>query len=68
MKLKELREKKSLTLEELSEKAGVSSSIISSSEEGRVTPSEMTGTKLAKGLEVRPADIEEVVSSASQRL
>ena len=38
-------------------------STISAIEEGRLTPSQITGNKLVKGLGVRPDAIDEVVAS-----
>ncbi len=63
MQLRELRESQNLTIEELGTKAGVPASTIIAIEEGSLTPSERTGIKLAKGLEVRIDAIEEVVKS-----
>ena len=64
MQLRELRERQNLTIEELGTKAAVPASTISAIEEGRAAPSQITGNKLAKGLGVRPYEIEEVVASA----
>jgi transcriptional regulator with XRE-family HTH domain len=63
MKLKEVREKKPLTVEELGTKAKVSPSMISDIEEGRARPSQITGNKIAKALEIRPDQIEELTTA-----
>ena len=63
MKLQELREGKSLTIEGLSEMARVPAKTITSIEEGQTLPSQITGNKLAKALEVRPDQIEEVIAA-----
>ncbi len=66
MKLQELREEKLLSIEGLGEKAMVPVGTITAIEEGRVKPSQVTGNKLAKVLEVRPDQIEEVLESVRQ--
>ena len=63
MKLKEVREKNLLSIEDLGTKAKVSSSMINDIEEGRATPSQITGNKLAKALEIRPDQIEELTAA-----
>ena len=66
MKLQELREEKLLSIEGLGEKAMVPVGTITAIEEGRVKPSQVTGNKLAKALEVRPDQIEEVLAAYQQ--
>ncbi len=66
MKLQDLREEKLLSIEGLGEKAKVPTSTITAIEEGRVKPSEVTGNKLAKALEVRPDQIEEVIAAVQE--
>ncbi len=63
MKLQELREGKSLTIEGLSEMARVPVKTITAIEGGGTLPSQITGNKLAKALEVRPDQIEEVMAA-----
>ena len=63
MKLQELREEKLLSIEVLGEKAKVPIDTITAIEEGRTKPSQITGNKLAKALEVRPDQIEEVMAA-----
>jgi DNA-binding XRE family transcriptional regulator len=63
MKLQELREGKSLTIEGLSEMARVPVKTITAIEGGETLPSQITGNKLAKALEVRPDQIEEVMAA-----
>ena len=62
MKLREFREEKQLTIEGLSEKARVPVKTITAIEEGQTFPNEITGNKLARALEVRPDQIEEVLA------
>ncbi len=62
MKLQELRQDKQLSIEGLSDKARVPVKTITAIEEGASFPSEITGNKLAKALEVRPDQIEEVLA------
>ncbi|NPA15761.1 MAG: helix-turn-helix domain-containing protein [Deferribacteres bacterium] len=52
MRIRELREKKGLTLEELAEKAGISRTLLSHIEEGRITPSIATLIHLSRVLGV----------------
>ena len=63
MKLQDLREEKQLSIEGLSEHARVPVRTITSIEEGRSVPSQITGNKLAKALEVRPDQIDEVMAA-----
>ena len=63
MKLQELRQEKQLSIEGLSEMARVPVKTITSIEEGQTLPSQITGNKLAKALEVRPDQIEEVMAA-----
>ena len=63
MKLQELREGKSLSIEGLSEMARVPVRTITAIEAGDSRPSEITGNKLAKALEVRPDQIDEVMAA-----
>jgi len=66
MKLQELREEQHLSIEGLGQKAMVPVGTITAIEEGRVKPSQVTGNKLAKALEVRPDQIEEVIAAVQQ--
>ena len=66
MKLQELREKKLLSIGGLGEKAMVPVGTKTAIEEGRVKPSQVTGNKLAKALEVRPNQFEEVLAAYQQ--
>ena len=63
MKLQKLREEKQLTIEGLSEMARVPVRTITAIEGGETRPSEITGNKLAKALEVRPDQIDEVMAA-----
>ena len=60
MRLRELRMKKLLTIDELSKKAGLSSSTIRAIERGRELPSIKTARKLSETLEVKSEEIDEV--------
>lgn len=51
-KIKELREKKNMTQEELAEKSGVSRTIISSLENGSPNTTSKTLVRIARALEV----------------
>jgi transcriptional regulator with XRE-family HTH domain len=57
-KLKQLREERSLTQEELAEFTGVTSLTISRWENGKRKPRFKSIRKLAKALKVEPAEIE----------
>ncbi len=63
MKLQELREEKQLSIEGLSEMARVPVKTITAIEGGETLPSQITGNKLAKALEVRPDQIAEVMAA-----
>jgi transcriptional regulator with XRE-family HTH domain len=58
MTLKEARQRRKLTQEELAEKAGVEQATISAIETGRVqSPSWDTVSRLSKALRVKPDDV-----------
>ncbi len=57
MKLKSLREKAGLTLEELAEKVGISKTLLSQIEEGKITPSIATLIHLSRVLGVPLRDL-----------
>lgn len=56
-KVKELRERKHLTLKELEERSGVDGSLINRIENGKVTPRVDTAVKLARALGVSVSDL-----------
>ena len=56
-RIQELRNKKGITQDQLSEKAGISSKYLSSIERGKENPTLNTILKLARSLEARPDEI-----------
>ena len=68
MKLRELRLKKLLTIEELGKGAGLSPSTVRAIERGRELPSIRTARKLAEALEVSSEDIDEVQAALQKAL
>ena len=55
--VKELRERKHLTLKELEERSGVDGSLINRIENGKVTPRVDTAVKLARALGVSVSEL-----------
>ena len=56
-RIQEIRNKKGITQDQLSEKAGISSKYLSSIERGKENPTLNTILKLARSLEARPDEI-----------
>ena len=56
-RVKELRERKHLTLKELEERSGVDGSLINRIENGKVTPRVDTALKLARALGVSVSEL-----------